>query len=380
MFIESVASGLVATSIFEFTRKVFSSKSGDPAADELYRCFDKAAEQYCKSVEGYVEGGYANLFIWHEENWEQIYKLLEFTSSELDASKFNKSSICGNYIATDTMVNKFIGHVKNNVAKNRVLSAEINHIKLAMENNKKLREIQIKLDKLNINHDSDPEYYMPGVKHKSKIYKENLEIKIAEILDSSHGLSWIENDFFQSSKKLLLELAVNSFYYGGASECTIKIDGKKFIIEDDGSKFNVKHEFLHNADKYESGGGLEYFKGFLSEYSSYVSVVYFYENEKNRLELVFNNYDKLIREHCLISVNQSDLPPLPDGIVFLEECDRYYINAGSYRLTSKAFRVLDVVLSQLPEGKQLVVSTADSIERKILKERYLSDPRVIVEG
>jgi hypothetical protein len=118
----------------------------------------------------------------------------------------------------------------------------------------------------------------------------------------------------------------------------------------------------------------------LDEYSSYVTVNYEHEGGKNKLSLIFNNYDQMLRDHCLISVDNSSLPPQPEGVVFLEECNRYFVDAGNYQLTSKAFRVIDSVLPQLPEGKQLVVFTSDPIERKVLKQRFISDRRVIVEG
>lgn len=378
MFIESVASGIVATSIFEFTRSVFVSKSDDPIADELYKCFDKAAEKYCKSVEKNVEGGFENLFIWHEENWQQIYDLLNFKVCDLQPSDFNKTSICGKYIATDNMVWAFIGHVKEEISKNKRVAREINAIKLSMDSNHKINEVLIKLSALQDGFQSNKKTkYLPNIKHSLIISKEDLEVKVSSILSSQESLSWIENSFYKQSKKLLLELAVNAFYHGEASECTVRIDGKKFILEDDGKQFNTKSEFLNCVD---FGGGAAYFKGFLDEYSSYVTVNYEYEDGKNKLSLIFNNYDQMLREHCLISVDNRSLPPQPEGVVFLEECNRYFVDAGNYQLTSKAFRVIDYVLPQLPEGKQLVVFTSDPIERKALKQRFISDRRVIVEG
>lgn len=378
MFIESVASGIVATSIFEFTRSVFVSKSDDPIADELYKCFDKAAEKYCKSIERNVEGGFENLFIWHAENWQKIYDLLNFKVYDLQPSDFNKASICGKYHATDNMVWAFIEHVKGEISKNGRVAREINAIKVSMDSNHKINEMLIKLSVLQDSFESKKETkYLPNVKHSLKISKEDLEVKISSILSSQESLSWIENSFYKQSKKLLLELAVNAFYHGGASECAVKIDGKKFILEDDGEQFNTKSEFLNRVD---FGGGAAYFRGFLDEYSSYVTVNYEHEGGKNKLSLIFNNYDQMLRDHCLISVDNSSLPPQPEGVVFLEECNRYFVDAGNYQLTSKAFRVIDSVLPQLPEGKQLVVFTSDPIERKVLKQRFISDRRVIVEG
>ncbi|WP_421258283.1 hypothetical protein [Aeromonas sp. 600886] len=377
MFIESVASRIVATSIFEFARSVFVSKSDDPIADDLYKCFDKAAEKYCKSIERNVEGGFENLFIWHVENWQKIYDLLSFKVYDLQPSDFIKTSICGNYHATDDMVRAFIEHVKVEISKNGRVAREINAIKVSMDSNHKINEVLIKLSVLQDSLESKKETRrLPNVKHSLKINKEDLEVKISSILSSQESLSWIENSFYKQSKKLLLELAVNAFYHGNASECAVKIDGKKFILEDDGEQFNTKSEFLNRVD---FGGGAAYFKSFLDEYASYVTVNYEYEGGKNKLSLIFNNYDQILRDHCLISVDNSTPPP-PKGVVFLEECNRYFVDAGNYQLTSKAFRVIDYVLPQLPEGKQLVVFTSDPIERKVLKQRFISDRRVIVEG
>lgn len=381
MFIESVTSGIVATSIFEFTRSMFASKSDDPIADELYICFDKAAEKYCKSIGSNVEGGFGNLFIWHEENWQQIYDLLNFKVFDLKPSSFNKISMCGKHQATNKMVEAFIDHVKKEISTNGPVAREINKIKVSMDSNHKINEVMLQLSTLQDKLAPQQEIkYLPNIKHSLKINKEDLEAKISSILSSQKSLSWIENNFYKQSKKLLLELAVNAFYHGGASECLVKIDGKKFILEDDGDQFNTKNEFLNNVSKIDVGGGASYFKGFLDEYSSYLTVNYAYEDGKNKLSLIFNNYDQMLREHCLISIDHRTLPPQPEGIVFLEECDRYFVDAGNYELTSKAFRVIDCVLPQLPEGKQLVVFTSDPIERNALKQRFISDYRVIVEG
>jgi hypothetical protein len=383
MFIEGVLTGLLANQLSDSFKSVglwFSGSTDDKWGDDLYLCFDKAAERYCKNIQNLIKGGVANLFIWHQENWEEIYKILDLTKGDVDIKKLNRLSICGNYTATFEMAHLFVEHVKEEILKCKPLYDEINFRKQSFETNKIVKEISLDISKLlALNRKKSSNFKNANL--KIEIDKTEIEDWINKIFENDHGLDWIESEIFLSIRKLLLEIAVNRFFYGGANKCILKVTGKTFKLIDDGDEFNTKHEFIHNKAHLKNGGGLDYFNGFLEEHGNKVSVAYNRENSVSTLLFSFNNYDKLVREHCLIdlSLKRSIDAAFSDGVLFKEDCENYYMNAGAYKVTSKVYRVVDEVLPRLPKGKKLFIYTNDGIERVILEKKFINNPWVVIE-
>jgi hypothetical protein len=383
MFIEAVLTGLLANQLsdsFKGVGKWFSESEDDKCGDELYSCFDKAAEKYCKNIKNSIEGGIANLFIWHKENWEEVYKILDLTNGDVDINKFNKLSICGNYTASFEMVRSFVGHVKEEIIKCKPLYNEINSRKQSFETNKIVKKISLDFSQL-LAESKNKSSNFKNANLKIEIDKSEIEDWIHKIFENDHGLDWIESEIFLSIRKLLLEIAVNRFFYGGANKCILKVTGKTFKLIDDGDEFNTKYEFIHNKANLKNGGGLDYFNGFLDEHANKVTVAYSQENSECTLSFNFNEYDKLVRKHCLIDLSLKRLSDaeLSNGYLFKEDCKNYYMDAGAYKVTSKVYRVVDNVLPDLPKGKKLFIYTNDGIERGILEKRFINNPWVVIE-
>lgn len=386
LFIEGVLTGVLANQLTDKLKQMgllFSPTTNDEWGDKLYVCFDKAAEKYCKSIQSSISGGFANLFIWHPENWEEIYNILDLTKADINIDKLNLFSICGNYKASHNMAVSFVDHVKEEILNLRELHDEINRRKQSYETNESTKRIELKLQDLSKALNDKPKHKNFKNAHlRIEIPKEKLEVWTNKIFQSEHGLDWVEKSIFLSMQKLLLEITVNRFYYGNANVCTLKVRGKVFELVDDGDDFNTKQIFLNDSESLaRKGGGFDYFNGFLIEHANKMSVSYSRENDQSKLAFCFNDYDKLVRKHCSLNEHSSQrsIFELPKKLNFKEECDAYYLNVGSYGMLSIAYRAIDVVRPQLPKGKKLFVHTSDGIERNILQKKFINDPFVIVE-
>ncbi|TMN72098.1 hypothetical protein [Pseudoalteromonas piscicida] len=378
--------GLLANQLTDKFKQIglwFSSTTDDQWGDKLYVCFDKAAEKYCKNIQQSISGGIANLFIWHPENWDEIYNILDLTKADINIDKLNLNSICGNYKASYAMATLFVDHVKDEILKSRELYDEINRRKQSFETNETVKQIKFDLQELKKTITAPhTNQNFKDANLKVEIPKEELEVWATKIFESEHGLDWVEKNLFLSMQKLLLELTVNRFYYGQASKCTLKVRGKIFELIDDGDDFNTKHKFLKDTDNLDrKGGGFDYFNGFLIEHSNKMSVSYSRENHQSKLAFCFNDYDKLVRQHCSLNDNSNSRSffDLPKELYFKEECDAYYLNVGEYKMLSITYRAIDVIRPQLPQGKRLFIHTTDGLERSILQRRFINDPWVIVE-
>ena len=91
---------------------------------------------------------------------------------------------------------------------------------------------------------------------------------------------------------LMYEIADNSYNHGNASEVKIIRDGNKFILEDNGKKFNPTEHLKSDYTLTEKmGSGI--FQSFIKKYNNQIDIQYKYEEKKNTLILCIKDFEFL---------------------------------------------------------------------------------------
>ncbi|WP_299011918.1 hypothetical protein [uncultured Shewanella sp.] len=378
-----VATGVSANKAYDAAKKYCRNVLGYEENDlvkKLYSCFDTAFEKYCTKHD-YLVGGYANCFLLHSENWEIIVDILNFNTQRMKFENINRNSVCGNYQATDYMVEDFIRMMEDEISADMALSNSIQEKKLLLRIEgtieDRFNELSLKIDEAI---DNKPIAKMDHFPFRVNISANDIEGNIEELLNHDGYLEWLGIELFSATRKVILELAINAVSHGKADNLKIRVNRSSIEIHDNGTSFNPKDSFIKGKTASTSNGfGAEMLREFLFEYPNTVSLTSTEKDNVNITAINFTNAESFFREKCEVSIESNNTFSREVVPIFPLDCDTYFYQSTRRMATSQSHGAIQAVLNNLPDKKSLVVRVEDRMERRVFKKRFIGHPRVIIE-